>query len=565
MTELIVDETSLENVIDALNVLKNEGCSMDNGQLLWCEDWMLKLAKEDRSKDTGECASIVKLVKATLSNMKCMSKTLETLSSSLKGALQRVAHQTTNLIRVVGFDSLPDDVLARIFEFHHLHALYDIYGPYMTLTHRATRSSHVLARVSRRFRRIALHIPALWQEVSDLHKAEWIDLLNSRTQHPSVHVENFDDGFEDIDEDEEIDEFEHRRKKRDVVEFLQLLHPTEQWRELVVKYAAKEDGRAVFNYITSEGDGDLQELRSLRLTRDCFFMRGDDDDDGVRKGQMLSDIDHDLFAQWSVDNLTTLTLRDVIPTRLSCSQLKECDISLTRTCRATFRWDLSALRDLLENSCNLESLDLYALNARALPDLDIPEQVKLLKLKAFTFKIVCCTEPQFVQAVMDIFDAPMLESMDINLSHRPVNPVDNGIPQAWLDAIFRPAPLVLRTFPNLLSFNLSLEFSSIALPFESVLRSIPRVCTLTLDIPQCYDPPFSQCARNYGCLRDLRVLRLRNWSGMSSPDLIGFVTHLRNAKGSEALEALELEGCNGFVERREALEKLLGNKLVWKG
>ena len=38
-----------------------------------------------------------------------------------------------------------------------------------------------------------------------------------------------------------------------------------------------------------------------------------------------------------------------------------------------------------------------------------------------------------------------------------------------------------------------------------------------------------------------------------------------SVKGLEALDTVELEGCAGFVEKREALEKLLGNKLVWKG
>ncbi len=245
----------------------------------------------------------------------------------------------------LGFSSLPDDLVARIFELHH-EAARD--GGSATII-----TSKVLASVCKRFRCIALRTPGLWEEVSDSHGTDWIRNLKRRNRNPSVYIGQ-----------------DHSRNLKPINEFLQLLHPPKQWKALHVQYSREHEGHAVFDYVSSNFEGDLGQLKSLTLSRDYYHLH--EQTDGVeveptstQAGTMLSEVDDELLSKWSFQNLEKLVLKNIIPTKLQCHIVQECKISFSQS-GSSAGWDLNAFKVFLRQLFNLVSLSFSFCGARSL-------------------------------------------------------------------------------------------------------------------------------------------------------------------------------------------------------
>lgn len=506
----------------------------------------ISAAKGRREDPRADNETLAATAKAALSRMKVILGTVEAISNSIKETVERVAKQSSAAIRITGFSSLPDDMVARIFELHHeRHNDTMSLGPQFA----TIRSSNVMASVCTRFRRIALRIPSLWGEASDHHGSEWIANLKERSQNPSVYINFFSS-----------------KSKRTATDFIQLLHPSKQWKGLHVRYHNESDGHSVFEHISKMFDGDLGQLKSLTLSHDWYHWFGQDEEIEVEPpSTMLSEVDEEHLSKWKLRNLENLELMNIIPYGLLCFGLKECAITLSRS-DPSFRWDLLALKIFLGRLHNLESLSLTFSGARTpsrAVEHDDAEPTILRRLTSLIVNIQYCTEEGFVKEVMDMLDAPLLSKMNISLQYNSDDNEEPG-PSAWLDAIFKSSPCAIRTFPNVEECHLSVKDDVRHLPYEAVLRAIPRVRDLTLDLPQCAEPSFDDLGENYGCLRDLHALRLRNCADMHGHSVSSFIENLHEHEKLKQIDELEVEGCRNVATSKGSLEKLLGDKFVWK-
>ncbi len=181
---------------------------------------------------------------------------------------------------------------------------------------------------------------------------------------------------------------------------------------------------------------------------------------------------------------------------------------------------------------------------------------------SFTIDVQFSTEREFVTDVMNFLDLPNLREMKVFLhSH----PLDQN-PEAWLDAIFISPPSTIRTFPNVEEFQLSVQDCvRDHLPYHAVLRAIPRVRDLTLDLPRYSEPYLTDLGYFYSCLKDLRSLHFKNCLAMNGVATLKFIKDMNLNGKLKQFDKLEVDGCYKFVGCKGDFERLLGDKFIWKG
>ncbi len=291
-----------------------------------------KNVRNTSSKTQFRCA------KTALSRTKAVERTLDVLRASLKATIQHVATQASAIILAVGFSSLPDDAIARVFELYYKD-LCKTRPPDIA----SFSSPTVFASICKRFRRIALHLPRLWEGVSFKFGPDWILCLKERCKYPEVFLEGT---------------YTHKP----IPSFLRLLHPIDQWKGLHIKYAGDEEGHDIFKNIRLATRSSFKTLHTLTIDRSQYDFLEDED---ARPTTKLSEVDDALLAGWQITETKVLKLKNIIPRKLLCSSLKEFTLKLDKN-GPSFYWDLGALKELLWCLRSIEFLTFTFCRARSL-------------------------------------------------------------------------------------------------------------------------------------------------------------------------------------------------------
>ncbi|KLO15430.1 hypothetical protein SCHPADRAFT_927230 [Schizopora paradoxa] len=232
---LQVDVPALESLLTGLKCLREEnGQSLDAGSF-WRN--CLGISAEDS----------VQNVQKGLLRLKEARKALDMLADSIDLSVEQLSQSTEGAVLTAGIASLPDELLARILEFcvegHHVRMGIELFE----------ESSVVLAGVCRRFRNIALRLPALWEVVSHDYCPDHILMLKERCPNPRVYV-HF------------TDELEERAQ---VSEYIEKLHPNDKWRELDICYYDLVGGQLSFEGISENIQSPFKVLESLSYGGIC--------------------------------------------------------------------------------------------------------------------------------------------------------------------------------------------------------------------------------------------------------------------------------------------------------
>ncbi len=100
--------------------------------------------------------------------------------------------------------------------------------------------------------------------------------------------------------------------------------------------------------------------------------------------------------------------------------------------------------------------------------------------------------------------------------------IEDGVgPEEWISALLELPTGVIRTFPNVEDLDIQVDdITSYALPYDTVLRAVPRVRNLTLDIPRgILAPEMKRISERFGCLKDIRSLSIKNCTGRNTDDV----------------------------------------------
>lgn len=166
--------------------------------------------------------------------MKSVIETLGSITKSLESHVEQITAEVIPEIHAQGIASLPDELLARIFEFHYqdyFHAYEPDFGDDGSHSSRT-----VLAKVCKRFNRIVNHLPALWEILAfEYTSRDEIQFLKTKCQSPRIFI-NFSDETE----------------SKDFSTFLDDVHPREQWKELNLRFSDDDSAVRLFNTIGSK-------------------------------------------------------------------------------------------------------------------------------------------------------------------------------------------------------------------------------------------------------------------------------------------------------------------------
>lgn len=512
----------------------------------FCDDCQIRprSANEDSTMSVDSKGQSAKFA---LRRLKTIRKALATVSGSLEETFELVTDQSTDVLRISGFSSLPDDVLARILEMNH--QAYKKAAERIGTKQKSSFvfSSNSLAQVCRRFRRIILHLPSLWEVVSNTHGKRWISEAKARCHNPIVFIAYKNPGV-----------------KKSLDKFLKSTIPAKHWKGLDVRLGAKAQFREIFDCISASPKGQFPSLESLSLqleesSTSHSFIDSDDSEDEDQWTVDMSNSESSLLSKWRLPKLRRVTLENFIPYGLKCPNVQECDILLGDMDRNY--GDLRALIGFLGCLQSIESLKLTFINIYISSVSKSTKPIKFSRLTSLELSIQGCTEEKFLKGVLDAMDMTTLS--DLKISMCPIDVIeDNNFQEkvgGWLNSIFNlsAGKGKRRTFPNVEAFSLELVEATQSLPYKDMFFALPRVRDLKLQLPRCSDPTFPPHS-----LTNLRSLHYLNCNFFKRGTTFDF---LKERIEDGGMEKVEIEGCYNLKHYKDDFEGMLGNKFVWEG
>lgn len=491
------------------------------------------------------------IAKAALCEMKSATRTLAAMLSSLEDTIELVTVESSRFIQSVGFSSLPDDLLARIFEICATSNDPDDFKSYLS------GLAVDLSRVCRRFRRIVTHVPCLWEDVSNLAVRNWVLDVQDRCPSPFVHIS--------------VSNILAEHRVRNLQDFLQLLHPPNRWKGLSLSFDRRTSiAHDFLKLMTTTSGGDFSSIKTLSLRLDweqerVYKLRGTRNKIPTT---MILYPTAALLYTWNLDSLTELMVKDCIPNRMKFPNLRKCSIQLMRAIDP-FVWDLQALKNFFCSIHVVESLSI-TLNLRFCSIGSKKVNSKPTKFSRLTSLVVnvftASDELMAFGFLMDGIDAEALSTLKICLSG---SESDDDKLRSWFDAILlHKSPLRRRPrFPNVTSFNLHFVGGGNTqsyLPCGSIFGAVPQVKHLSLDLPEdqyfVLETAFEFC-------KDIRTIRLAT---IRSTKTLQFLVDLLDKRLKDndenildRLEIFEIEGFDAVSSYKKQMETILRGKFIW--
>ncbi|KLO15418.1 hypothetical protein SCHPADRAFT_995900 [Schizopora paradoxa] len=484
-----------------------------------------------------------------LSRMKSVVETLSSITKSLESHVERATAKIVPEARVTGFASLPDELLARIFDLYYQDYLVEFYPESCYETNPPPRI--VLPKVCKRFRRLAHRLPALWEIVRLNDNVDDVKFLKTKCQSPRVYI--------NINLETEVNE---------VRSFLDATHRHNRWKELNLEFEDDEWAVRIFKMLDPNAKNasfDFSSLTSLSISS-----RGCDADEDFVPSFFPAEC-CEAFNKWQMHSLTSLSLTNIIPdSNLSLGDLQEASITLGNPhgmlFEGTYEWDMGGLGQFILSLNSLHSLTMKfdgADTANVEEDLvEVGCFRQLSKLTSLSVIVSGKTEPLVLKQFMEMVGMPKLRRLDLDIHWtRPDEPA------RYIDALLKATPGTIRTLPFVQEASIRIQHSGgMQYSGATMFRALPRLSTLSLATPGFKLPYFIVYKEEFGCFEDLHTLRLDSCKEHRPLHLVNSLPYKVDQAfvPLDKLQTLELVGCCGLMGARDELQTKLGNMLVWK-
>ncbi|KLO15417.1 hypothetical protein SCHPADRAFT_267308 [Schizopora paradoxa] len=479
-----------------------------------------------------------------LSRMKSVLATLKSITKSLENHVERATENVVPEIRARGLASLPDELLARIFDFYYQDYLVKFYPRSDYSMNPPPRK--VLPKVCKRFRRLAHHLPALWEIVRLGDGVDEIKLFKKKCESPRVCIQLSAD-----------------TNANDVQNFLDTAHGHNHWEELHLDFEDDAWAVRIFEMMGPNISFDFSSLDSLSI-----ISRGYDAEEAFIPSLFPKKC-CEAFSEWQLYGLSSLFLTNIIPEpNVSLSDLEE--ISITLGCvegmpEGIYEWDMRKLVDFIASLRSLQSLTIKFDAAETSNTnqnlLEVGRSCRLTKLSSLSMTIRGGTDPLVLKQFVDMVDMPKLKTLDLDIHWDQTHE-----PALYINALFKPSPSAVRTLPFVEKASLRIQHSGGKhYSGSTIFRALPKLSTLSLATPGFQLPYFSLFKDEFGCFEDLHTLRLDNCREHCPNHLVHSLPSDKRQSRTplQKLHTLELVGCCGLLRVRDELRARLGDKLVW--
>lgn len=436
-------------------------------------------------------------LRALASNLDRETQRLQTQLSTMPGILQR------------GLARMPDELLALTLEW----------TVWMSDAGKA-RNPISLSHVSRRFRRAALALPAIWTDLDIMQGEAKRDLYLSRSRtaglsfkHHSPHLHSTFTAF--------IDAHGWRLRSLDI--YL-CSNQVNFWKHLGMVWSAPA----------------FPALKVLHLEGICG-------DDGEGAGM-------EVLSSWSIPVLRDLELDSVIPPPGFASTISTLLIRLEET-----DWDLASFVAFLDSLKMLKSLHVVCEDVAFIStDPSTRPVAHLSAVETFTLDVDLCSAD--LRAVMESLYLPAVSNMVVDLKSS--EPVD-------ISCLF----LATTDFSSVRAFSLKLECQFIVdartrhTVVDILLRHLRGLAHLCLSMPDAAEDvvfPISSWRNNsWKAIHNVRSIRLENCVRFDGECCVPFLRIPGPECTHSNLSRLEVVGCPLF-NWRAFREKCPNVQIVWE-
>ena len=468
-----------------------------------------------------------------------MSETLRKLSAMVEIGAAELCNELTGSVHQAGMATLPDDVLADIFE-----QAFDATG-------RGDWFTNTISRVCRRYRNIALRIPHLWtficfRERNSLKRD--LGLYLARSCKKLVVVEINCNIFETIDELKEV--------TRVIVPAL------DRMEKLTIKACTELDSVRDFLLHLREEFGSVEFLALKTLC--CEFMvpewcRYDvepDEEDTLE----IDDNAKTFFESWNTPVLQTLEIANHIPLKYPVSKTSTItslhfslgdDISIGQ--EGWSQWQVESICGFLQRFEGLQELSLSFTTM----ELDVPDmiQVRLSGVRKLTLSIQLC-KLEDLRALFEVLIFPDVEEFALFLG------LDNREDMAdWFD----PQSAFIENLARGNITHLTLSESCLARdvsPVEEFLDRFSGLKSLSLrgeDLPL---PNGAFLSSGHPLFKKLETVRIID-SEQVNASFIRFVKSLQKGH-DDTLRNVQFIKCPGVDTEAVNSHIFGGKKLEWQ-
>ncbi len=577
-----IDEEKFGYLAACLETIVARGFSkgvihIDEGMDVWCPDISYKLdfygcvANLPLSRscpDTSCFLSIdnhdvseadISILKTSLFRMKSVKRVLDTLSSSLEETIDIVTSKTRVVFQTAGFATLPDELLARIFELtYDAKEIFDFHCSISADKGLTNSSTHFLACVSKRFRRVALSVPFIWRDVSCSHPVDRILTLRERCQNPSVCLKT---------EKDSLAPSEH---------ILGIIHPSRQWQELHLHFGGENTRHSLFELLKGHCQEPFGALEALLLYNNNSDWAQLEIQPNVASS--LRDMDSGILASWRMPRLTSLALSGFLPSAtMQCPNVTSLVILINRGLGPNdeFASDMNKLRDLLASLPKLEIL-YVSFQSKILAEADSPiPLVTLPYLTTLGLVLYRMAKPRTVGLLMDFLGAPNLKNLNVRILRTHRHEWNVLIFKRWMMELFMPSPgQPRRCYSSVerVSFTILENETSDSFPImlNDMFAALPNIREIKLSLPENIplDANLSAAIKD-GALRHVRSIHIvcpedgnRN-STTTYKMLLDFLRDQQNSNSLDEFECLHISKHHGSLWYKNQLGRLLGDKLIW--
>ncbi|KAH8111956.1 hypothetical protein DFH11DRAFT_1745393 [Phellopilus nigrolimitatus] len=479
---------------------------------------------------TAELRNRISQGKSALRALKSLQMTLNVLSNLAKETTSAIQSILCPLVLQDGIESLPNEILAMIFEYFCVNKDAD------------TNCPVILSHVSRRFRGLALGLPCIWANIdldsfqSQDKLATWLSRSKESRLDLKIAREIPDSFFSKISNTSVLSRLQ-------TFEFNTFRAFGDDW----------EEKRLIGILLHHFHDLAFPVLENLSM-RFCDYITVSPENLPI------------LCPTWDMRNLRRLTTHNIIPEISSLFHLTSCDMSFGPYGRAPIPGDSVRLLMFLKSTPNLKHLSLK-FDSISFPQFD-SAIVTLPNLESLSLKVRSgAPDAEGFRRLMDHMRLPALSQLTAAFYF-----AEGQYLYDWIGyLLFRVSihdgyskKFTTARYPVLEDFTLLLRAKRDPViisrsPLDCISYLAPALKHLTIDAPNIPSPIYAD--RPCPNLRTLTLRRIFDLASSYVAELIGHKSFRGPLR--ETFERLEIAACPGLD--LEALEKVLPKeKILWR-
>ncbi|KAH8101346.1 hypothetical protein DFH11DRAFT_1553512 [Phellopilus nigrolimitatus] len=487
-SDISIDENTLRIIGQALTRLHQSNGPVSTEKLwtLGNEVDVTKLSLHD----ADSLGSALNSTKFVFRQLEATKNALFLLAHSCEQRLSALKEEMQPYFLHSGILSLPDDVLALIFESSLLDGdEYENMHPW---------AEHCISYVCRRFRSISLGLPKLWSRVTTRMTKKWIETRLLRSKTAGLSVDIYEEPCDDA-----ISRFGQ-----------QVVPHAHRWQSFRFLGGDLQGSYRRFNQQLA------QQIANLKLPALTYFridLQPQDDDDRFDG--------REFYRTWEMPKLRHSNISHCIPADTMYGSKTITSFAFTFA-RGTLDFDFKKLMDVLSSLDNLTDLSLQLINYEDYNyDAKLADRVVLPKVESFT--LTTQIFEAFKVITMSV-QMPALTELSLDVSVG-----DDFSAERWLDLVSMEGYSSIKDF----TFIYRDHYESI-LNLSTIFRQFPNTQSLTLDMPNRIDYITSE----FISLPPLRTLSLSHTSGIS-PGLMNNLVIMSKQQGMwNEIETLEVTG-----------------------